>query len=290
MEPPSDNAKPLKQAFADHRRDWRDFSYVYPVISRRSGGLSIGINLNPDGICNFDCIYCCVDRSTPLPRQEVELPRLEHELARMRDVVSTGELWQDPRFADIPASHRRLNDIAFSGNGEPTQARCFEQAVDLVIAQVQDRGLDEIKIVVITNASALNEPSVERVMAKLDQHRGEIWAKLDAGDEQTLRQVNKSSVPFRKLLDNILACGRRRAIVIQSLWMRIHDQPPTQDQTDAFAARLYELTQAGCQIKAVHLYTVARQTAQPWVTPLTPDELKAISAKIDPAMHVEVFV
>ena len=49
----------------DHRRKLDENRYVYAVLSRRSGGVSIGVNLNPDKVCNFDCIYCQVDRTTP---------------------------------------------------------------------------------------------------------------------------------------------------------------------------------------------------------------------------------
>ena len=42
----------------DHDRGSAGLTYVYPVISRRSGGLSIGINLNPNNACNWRCIYC----------------------------------------------------------------------------------------------------------------------------------------------------------------------------------------------------------------------------------------
>jgi hypothetical protein len=54
--------------------------YVYPVISRRAGGLSIGVNLNPDKVCNFDCPYCQVDRTTPGGPTRVEVADLVDEL------------------------------------------------------------------------------------------------------------------------------------------------------------------------------------------------------------------
>ena len=47
-----------------HQRSFEWNRFVYPVLSRRSKGLSVGVNLNPDKICNFDCIYCQVDRRT----------------------------------------------------------------------------------------------------------------------------------------------------------------------------------------------------------------------------------
>ena len=61
------------------RRAWRTFDYCYPVISRRSKGVSLGVNLNPNKVCNFDCVYCEVDRITPPRRADVDLDQLEAE-------------------------------------------------------------------------------------------------------------------------------------------------------------------------------------------------------------------
>src|SRR6478752_3474300 len=98
--------------FAQHSRSWRENRYVYPVISRRSKGLSIGVNLNPDKICNYDCIYCCVDRRVPATVTEVDLDVLGNELQHMLDIVKTGELFQESPFNGTPQQLRRLNDIA----------------------------------------------------------------------------------------------------------------------------------------------------------------------------------
>ena len=51
-----------------HERRFEANRFVYPVLSRRSKGLSLGVNLNPDKVCNFDCIYCQVDRTTTSER------------------------------------------------------------------------------------------------------------------------------------------------------------------------------------------------------------------------------
>ncbi|MEK9653777.1 MAG: radical SAM protein, partial [Betaproteobacteria bacterium] len=64
----------------NHDRDLRGYKYVYPVVSRRAGGLSVGINLNTNNACNWRCIYCQVPnlvRGAPLP---VSLPDLNFEL------------------------------------------------------------------------------------------------------------------------------------------------------------------------------------------------------------------
>src|SRR5262249_8510713 len=173
----------------DPRRTYADNFYVYPVVSRRSKGISIGLNLNPDKICNFDCVYCQVDRTTPGSTRDVDVPGLLAELEEMLDLVTSGELFEWERFRVTPPELRRLNDIACSGDGEPTTCPEFLQIVQSVARIKQRRGLADVKLVLITNASMLHKPGVRQALTVLDAHQGEIWAKLEAGTEEYYRQV-----------------------------------------------------------------------------------------------------
>lgn len=268
------------QAFADHTRRWESFRYVYPVISRRSRGLSIGINLNPDTICNFDCVYCQVDKledPRPLP---VDLEKLRDELDGMLSAVASGRIWEHPRFATVDASLRRINDIAFSGDGEPTAATCFAEAVDLVAGLKRAHALDDTKLVLITNATLLNRPHVEAALRVMDINRGEVWAKLDAGTQAYYKQIDRSAVPLKTILDNILACGRRRPIVIQSMFLKLHGQPVPDDEFDAYLDRLAELIDAGCRIKLVQFYTVARRPLESYVTAMDDAALSRLADRL----------
>src|SRR5215467_13642404 len=92
----------LRPMFAEHSRTWRENLYVYPVISRRSKGLSIGVNLNPDKACNFDCIYCQVDRTTPGPVRIVEISAVAAELNGLLDSVADQSLFLDSPFDALP--------------------------------------------------------------------------------------------------------------------------------------------------------------------------------------------
>ncbi|MGB9625323.1 MAG: radical SAM protein, partial [Phycisphaerae bacterium] len=83
MDEGKDTGRVMKQAFASHARDWRQNYYVYPVLSRRAHGVSIGVNLNPDKACNFDCIYCQVDRTVPPAVRKVDVAVLRRELDEM---------------------------------------------------------------------------------------------------------------------------------------------------------------------------------------------------------------
>ncbi len=269
----------LKRSFAQHDRHWRKFLYVYPVISRRAKGLSIGVNLNPEMSCNFDCIYCQVDRTATPRVRKVDLRVLESEL---RQLVGThAALFRQPEFAAVPPAYRRLNDIAFSGDGEPTAVPVFPEAARLAASIKTELGLHEVKIVVITDACFLDRPPVAAALESLDAHQGEIWAKLDAGTEAYYKLVNRPSHPLQHVLDNILGAARIRPLVIQSLFMRVHDAPP-QSEIAAYVGRLRWLLDQGGRLSLVQIYTVARRTAEPYVTALTADELERIASAVRP--------
>jgi wyosine [tRNA(Phe)-imidazoG37] synthetase (radical SAM superfamily) len=282
----------LIKAHLDHRRVWRDFDYCYPVVSRRSRGVSLGVNLNPDKVCNFDCVYCEVDRLTPPKRKDLDLDLLEHELSLLLDLATSGEIYQIPPFDSARPEQRRLNDIAFSGDGEPTTAREFAEAVARVAALKTQRGLDLVKLVLITDSSRLQAPEVLKGLELLMAHQGEIWAKLDAGTEAYYREICRSQVPFGRILDNLLATARRWPILIQTLFLDWQGRGPDADELEAYCRRLEHLLAAGGQLQAIQLYTVARPTPEPEARPLRRLELDAIAASLRsrlPGLPVEVY-
>jgi wyosine [tRNA(Phe)-imidazoG37] synthetase (radical SAM superfamily) len=264
--------------FADHSRRWQENRYVYPVISRRSRGLSIGVNLNPDGACNFDCAYCCVDRTEARPGREVDLAVVRQELAEVLSLVADGGIWRQAPFDTTPGPLRRFNDIAFSGDGEPTSFPEFGAACQVAIDLVEWIG-SPARIVVITNATLLHQERVQQAFDRLGA-RGEIWAKLDAGTESLYRLMDRSDVPFSRILANLLAAARRRPLVIQTLFAKCHGQAPDFAEISAYLARLTDIRTGGGTIDRVQIYTTARSTTESWVTPLAAPEVDAIVAAV----------
>jgi wyosine [tRNA(Phe)-imidazoG37] synthetase (radical SAM superfamily) len=264
----------------DHRRTFADNLYVYAVVSRRSKGVSIGLNLNPDKVCNFDCVYCQVDRRTPPAVRAVDEARLLEELEDMLDLVASGRLFEHERFRPTPAALRRLNDIAFSGDGEPTTCPRFREVVRAAADMKRRRGLDDVKLVLITNATMFHRPPVREALAVLDANNGEIWAKLEAGTEDYYRAVDRSSIPLQRVLDNITEAARVRPVVIQALFLRLHGEPPPAAELEAFCGRLNDVRRAGGHIKLVQVYTVARVPAETYVDSLTDAEVDGIVALV----------
>ncbi len=260
----------------DHRRELVDQRFVYAVVSRRSKGVSIGINLNPDKVCNFDCVYCQVDRRTPPAVRAVDLPRLLEELEATLDLVQTGTLFESERFRGTPSGLRRLNDIAFSGDGEPTTCPQFPDVVRAVAGVRRRRGLEDVQLVLITNATRFHHPPVREALRLLDANNGEIWAKLEAGTEEYYQAVERTTVPFRRVLDNIADAARLRPLVVQALFLKMHGEAPPAAELEAFCDRLNEIVQGGGRIRMVQVYTVARPPAESWVAPLTNPQVDAI--------------
>jgi wyosine [tRNA(Phe)-imidazoG37] synthetase (radical SAM superfamily) len=273
----------------DHSRSFWDFTYVYPVVSRRSRGLSVGINLNPDKVCNFDCVYCEVDRQTPPRTKTLNLLQIRAELAAMIDLAQSGELGRDPKFAEAAPLTRQIQDIAFSGDGEPTMVSNFDECVAVAVQVKSAKKLESTKIVLITDAAGLDKLSVRRGLTIMDANQGEVWAKLDAGTEEYFRTINRSHVRFDRILANLSLTAQERPVIIQSLFLRLHGEPMTRRELDAYCCRLNSLQADGGQIREVHVYTIARPTPEPWATRLELVQLEESAAVIREATGLKVL-
>lgn len=268
----------IHELHSEHSRRFDNNRFVYPVLSRRSGGLSIGVNLNPDKVCNFDCIYCQVDRTTQSETRFVEFEQLLAELAGMLQFAISGEIYQHPKFADTPTEFRRLNDMAFSGDGEPTTYRNFDELMSRCAQLKREHDpTGNVKMVLITNASMFHRPTVAKGLEILDANQGEIWAKLDAGTAEYFKLIDRTPIAFSQVLSNITLAAQKRAIVIQSLFMNVNGQPPSNAELNAFCDRLNEIQSAGGQISLVQIYTIARQPAESFVTPLGDSKVDSIT-------------
>lgn len=172
----------------NHDRDAVGLTYVYPVVSRRAAGVSVGINLNPNQACNWGCVYCQVPGLTRGSAPTIDLQQLNDELRWMLDQIVNGDFMQQ----HVPGDSRRLNDIAFSGNGEPTSASCFLQAVDMVGKLIDSFALSgKIKLILITNGSLVARPAVQQALQRMAALNGEVWFKFDRGLSRDFLQVNQ---------------------------------------------------------------------------------------------------
>ena len=274
----------------DHRRQWRECVYVYPVVSRRAKGLSVGVNLNLNKACTFDCVYCQINRRVrrrglsrgQIRRLAVDLDVLGDELQLALTEAVTGRLWKQGRFAETPPGMRRINDIAFSGDGEPTCLAQFDQAVQTAADVKQSLGLDDTKIVVITNATQMDRGPFQRAIPILKANNGEVWAKLDAGTEEMFQRVNRprGRETLEGVCRGITGLGRQMPVVIQSLFLKLRAKGPSVREINDYCDRVDEILAGGAAIKQVQVHTIARNPADPSASWLCDAELDRVAAAI----------
>jgi wyosine [tRNA(Phe)-imidazoG37] synthetase (radical SAM superfamily) len=259
--------------YRDHRRELDENRYVYAVVSRRARGLSIGVNLNPDKICNFDCPYCQVDRTTPGGPTRVDVQGLVGELEDLL-LGASGDLWSRPPFDTVAPELRRVADVAFAGDGEPTTPPEFPAAA-LAAREACERLAPGVPLRLLTNATLLHKDRVRAALAEFD----ELWCKLDAGTEGYFHRVDGTRLPFRRILDNLLLVARARPIVIQSLFLTLDGAGPDDAEIAAWVGRMREIVTQGGRIGHVQVYTVARAPSDPRCGPLDPARLEAIAGR-----------
>ena len=280
-----DNTLKKVLTVTDHNRD-SGYHYVYPVVSRRAGGVSIGINLNVNNACNWRCIYCNVPNLTRGKPTPIDLVLLEQELRTFLNDILHGNFMQ----RQVSQSDRQLQDIAFSGNGEPTSAPEFPCIVPLVIKILSDVNLlGNIKIRVITNGSLINKPSVLASLHQLSYANGEVWFKLDAGTKAGIMRINDVDIDPNSHMNRLKQCALACPTFIQTCVFTLDGAPPSVQEIAAYLTRI---TSVSTVIKGVHLYGVARQSMQAEVARIGQvsatwlDDLAAQIAGLGVAVHV----
>lgn len=253
-------------SFTDHSRDREGGRLVYPVLARRSGGLSLGINLFPDRkLCSFDCPYCEVfPSSTDIPFS----PRgLESELEAF---VAAEE---------ASPGHEAIRDICLSGNGEPSLSPWLGEALEICAAVRRRHGslLEGTKLVLITNSTGFLVPDRAALLHRYVETEGlEVWAKLDAGDEAGFASISGSSYRLADILGGLASFASTSPVVVQTMVCALDGRDPDQEGLGAYARAIASLLAGGARIGEIHLYTQARPSPGGRTSALSdPDLLEA---------------
>lgn len=271
---------------SDHSRGDGNSALVYPVISRRSGGLSVGINLFPSRkVCNFACPYCEV-----LP---FESPR---EFSPEKLSEELGEFF----LRRFPGSDFPVRDLCVSGNGEPTLSPWLSTALDIAAA-ARDRFLGGppggTKIVLITNGTGFANPDTAEMLSRAVRGFGlEIWTKIDAADPGWFALMSGSVMSFRETLSAIEEFAMRDPIVVQTMLCGLKrpegavDFVPDAARLAAFADLISGIIGRGARISDIQLYTKARPDALGLSSPLPDGVMMEAGAMLRRSVRIPVRV
>lgn len=243
----------------DHSRDSAGLTYVYPVVSRRAGGVSIGINLNPNNACNWRCIYCQVPDLKRGTAPRIDLGKLENELRTFLHELTIG----DYLLKYVPEEARRINDIALSGNGEPTSAKEFEQVIELIGKVLEDfPQLNTIKLVLITNGSLIHRQYVQAGLRRMAKLNGEIWFKFDRATSEGRKRVNNSDISLKKIHAHLRIATSICATWLQTCMFQIDNVLPSDSEIDAYLTFIKQLKDEDLSLQGVLLYGISRPSLQ----------------------------
>lgn len=264
--------------YTNHDRHFADCRYIYPVVSRRSEGVSLGINLNLNRSCNWRCIYCQVEGLVRGKPEDVDLSVLESELVYMLEWIVNGDFME--RYVSLEL--RRFSDICVAGNGEPTLSPQFA-AVCQLTANLRERYQigNDTKTVLITNGSQVHKPQVQEGLAILNDCNGEVWFKIDRVTPEGGAAVNQVQLSVENLSNRLGITARLCKTYIQSCWFKTAGQNPDISEIEAFVEFLNDLH---LDVAGILLYSVARPPALAEgqvVSPLAFEFLQQLAKKFE---------
>ena len=244
----------MKLVVTNHNRDIFKTRYVYPVVSRRAGGLSLGINLNTNNACNWQCIYCEVPNLTRGKPDPIDLNLLRVELQDWLKNLVEGDFIE--KHTD-PGT--RFKDIALSGNGEPTACKEFKSVLRIIEEEFTAcKCPTDIKIRLITNGSYLSEKEVQDAWQEMPLEK-EIWFKIDSANTLTIQQLNQVNLTQNQIRKNLESALSVSSTVIQTCLTKINGQLPQESEICEYVRLLKPYEK---KIKSIHLYSLARPTEQ----------------------------
>jgi wyosine [tRNA(Phe)-imidazoG37] synthetase (radical SAM superfamily) len=264
----------------DHSRDSAGMRYVYPVVSRRAGGVSVGINLNTNNACNWRCIYCQVPELKLGTAPPVDMELLENELRGFLNELLHGDFLQQR----VAEGARRINDIALSGNGEPTSAKEYLQVITLIGKLQKELSLPaHIKLVLITNGSLMHRSDVQQGLRLMALLNGEVWFKLDRASVAGMKNVNNTRSNMEKVRKNLATSIASCPTWLQTCWFALDGLAPDKQDEDDYLNFLAGLIQDNIRPQGVLLYSLARPSLQieaPRLSSLSVQQLELFATRI----------
>ena len=287
----NEQEKALIKAWSSHPREWENNTWVYPVISRRAGGLSLGVNLNPDHHCSFSCAYCQSGPQEGHKRIPVDIDAVEQELRAFLAYYASGEFAKCEAYKDVPEQNKLLKDICLSGDGESTIVKEFPEICRRMreIQKEYAPKLGDFKLRLITNASHIEAEAVQQGLSQLLDDNGEIWAKLDAGSEEWFKKMNRSPLHLEKIIDNLKNAIKSYPLCIQTMLCDLQGEIPSDAEIERYIEKLSAIyTTSPSNLVEIQLYTVIRDPLLQGVEALPKEFLESVKTKITSVLPVKV--
>lgn len=205
-------------------------------------------------------MYCQVPELKLGSAPPVDLILLEKELRGFLHELLHGNFMQQR----VPEAARRINDIALSGNGEPTSAKEFVQVIALIGRLQKELALPpHIKLVLISNGSLMHRSYVQEGLRQMAQLNGEVWFKLDRASAAAVQLVNNTQEKLEKARQNLATAIALCPTWVQTCWFAMDGAAPSRQDEDDYLNFMAGLLHDNIRPQGVLLYSLARPSLQP---------------------------
>jgi wyosine [tRNA(Phe)-imidazoG37] synthetase (radical SAM superfamily) len=235
--------------------------YLFGPVNSRRLGLSQGVDLLPSGICNFNCIYCEINRP-----KKLSLERKEY--------FPTGEIIDEIHslFSDKKKA-AALDVFTITASGEPT----LHSGIGAIIQTIKERTAKPVTV--LTNGGLLHVKEVRQDLADADI----VIPSLDSARVQSFQKINRPApgAALEKIIQGIAEFGRKFK---GKLWLEILIAEGVNDSPEDIC----ELKKAIAKIKPdkIQLNTVVRPPFESFARPVSEAGLNDIAEKLEGEIEI----
>jgi len=147
----------------------QNMKYLFGPVNSRRLGLSLGIDIMPPKVCNYNCIYCEVGATTRLTCERREYVDTAEVLAELEDFILHREADRPPDVYTV------------TGSGEPTLHSSIGRIIRFLKAKTTR------PVAVLTNGSLFHLAEVREALTVADI----VVTSLDAARPESFRKVNR---------------------------------------------------------------------------------------------------
>ncbi len=229
--------------------------YLYAVRSRRTGGLSLGVDLTTNHACNYACVYCDVPDLVDRDGAEMDLAQFEAELTEALAAVDD-VTWRQR--AEV-SPDEKLASLCLSGRGEPTVQFDLPKVTEILAREAKGRA---DRYAILTNGVEIASKRSRAALGHWNELGGEIWFKVDTATRDGQRAIHSSEMMLRTLRNSLRAACETSPTWIQSTLFTLDGEPMSETERKAYLAFLGDQKRAGLAIRGVQLVSANRPSAR----------------------------
>ncbi len=175
-------------------------SIIFGPIPSRRFGISLGIDLSPSlKQCNFDCLYCELEKAKTVDKMTI-YPSVDEIINAVKESLK---------------KHPKIDVITITANGEPTLYPFLDKLIDRLIEIKK-----ETKIMILSNGSTIYDKKIYNALLKLDI----VKLSLDCVSQKCFKKLDRvhKSIDINKMIESMINFSKESSnkLVLEILFVK----------------------------------------------------------------------